>query len=311
MKNIHDFWFFKYCGAAIVYYRESQIEIISMNNIKARFFLQFILLFFIGLPLSAQTNRTSSGDAYEPNYRIRTIVLDPGHGGAKPGAKGTKALEKDIVLQLSLKLGKAIERALPDVKVYYTRTTDVDMDLYKRTEFANDKKADIFISIHCNAAANKRVRRGKGYVSVVNPDPHGTETLVLGFNQMGQQDAALRENADILLEENHQENYAGFDPNDPESYLIFSLMKNQYREQSIRLASAIQKEFTSMGRVDRGVKEQTLAVLARAGMPAVLTEVGFLSNPQEEQYMLSEQGQSEIVTNLLNAIINYKKQTER
>lgn len=279
-----------------------------MNNIQVSFFLQFVLLLFMGSTLSAQTADQTSGD--EPNYRIRTIVLDPGHGGAKPGARGTKSLEKDIVLQVTLKLGKAIEEALPDVKVYYTRTTDVDMDLYKRTEFANQKKADIFISIHCNAAPNRRVTRNGRRVSVVNTEPHGTETLVLGFDRMGQQDAAIRENADILLEENHQENY-DFNPTDPETFLIFSLMKNQFREQSIKLASAIQKEFASRGRVDRGVKEQSLAVLARAGMPAVLTEIGFLSNPQEEQYMLSEIGQSEIVTNLLNAIKAYKRLTER
>lgn len=247
----------------------------------------------------------------DPSYKIKTIVLDAGHGGNKPGARGKKSLEKDIALQVTLKLGKAIEEALPGVKVYYTRSTDVDMDLYKRTEFANEKKADLFISIHCNAAPNRRVRRGNKYVSVVNTQPHGTETLVLGFDNLGQQDAAIRENADILLEENHEENYDGFDPNDPESYIIFSLMKNQYRDQSIKLASSIQTKFTATGRVDRGVKEQKLAVLARAGMPAVLTEIGFMSNPEEEDYMMSEKGQKEIVSNLLEAIVIYKKQTER
>src|SRR5690606_24777375 len=121
---------------------------------------------------------------------------------------------------------------------------------------------------------------------------------------------ALRENADILLEDNHEENYAGFNPTDPESYLIFSLMKNQFREQSIKLASAMQQEFSKSGRINRGVKEQTLAVLARAGMPAVLTEIGFISNRAEEDYMLSERGQAEIVKNLLDAIKTYKRITE-
>lgn len=285
----------KYCGAAIVHYQESQIGIIDMNNIQVSFFLQFILLLFMSFSVAAQTGNTATGNSGESNYRIRTIVLDAGHGGRDPGAVGLRSKEKDIVLKITLALGKAIEKAYPDVKVYYTRTTDVFVDLYKRTAFANEKKADIFISIHCNSVA----RRG----------PSGTETLVLGFDRVGEQDAAIRENASILLEENHQENY-DFNPTDPETYLIFSLMKNQYRDQSIKLAAAIQEEFTSMGRIDRGVKEQSLAVLARAGMPAVLTELGFLSNPQEEQYMLSEKGQSEIVTNLLNAIGKYKRLAE-
>lgn len=276
-----------------------------MNRI-GKLFLSYSIFTFLLCIIASGTI------AYEdPSYKIKTIVLDAGHGGNKPGARGKKSLEKDIALQVTLKLGKAIEEALPGVKVYYTRSTDVDMDLYKRTEFANEKKADLFISIHCNAAPNRRVRRGNKYVSVVNTQPHGTETLVLGFDNLGQQDAAIRENADILLEENHEENYDGFDPNDPESYIIFSLMKNQYRDQSIKLASSIQTKFTATGRVDRGVKEQKLAVLARAGMPAVLTEIGFMSNPEEEDYMMSEKGQKEIVSNLLEAIVIYKKQTER
>lgn len=265
-----------------------------------------VLLMSISVGLMAQ-----SASPNEPTYHIRTIVLDPGHGGNKPGAVGKKSREKDIVLDVSLKLGKAIEAALPDVKVYYTRSTDVDVDIYKRTQFANEKKADLFISIHCNAAPHKRVRSGQRWVNVVNTGPQGTETLVLGYNFIGSQDAAMRENADILLEENYEENYQGFNPNDPESYIIFSLMRNQYRDQSIKLASSIQGEFTGLGRVDRGVKEQKLGVLMQAGMPAVLTEIGFLSNPAEEEYMLSEKGQQEIVDNLLEAIKAYKRQTER
>jgi len=239
----------------------------------------------------------AQSDSEDPSYKIKTIVLDAGHGGSKPGAVSRRTLEKDLALDITVKLGKAIEAALPDVKVYYTRTTDVDVDIYKRTEFANEKKADIFISIHCNSVKNRTAL--------------GTETLVLGFNMLGNQDAAIRENADILLEENYEENYQGFDPSDPETFIIFSLMRHQYREQSIKLASAIQKEFAGIGRIDRGVKEQTLGVLAKAGMPAVLTEIGFLSNPTEEDYMRSQKGQEEIVKNLLDAIKAYKRQTER
>ena len=227
-------------------------------------------------------------------------MLDAGHGGDKPGARGSSSLEKNLTLQVALKLGKAIEAQIPGVKVYYTRTTDIDVPLYRRIEFANEKRADLFISIHCNSIAPRLAHRITG-----------TETFVSGFSRLGEQDAAVRENADILLEENYQDNYQGFDPNDPESYIVFSLMKNQFRDQSIRLASFIQGEYVKSGRVDRGVQELSLAVLARAGMPAVLTEIGFISHPREEVYLKSDKGQAEIVQNLVNAVKSYKRLVER
>ena len=248
-------------------------------------------------------------------YTVKTVVLDAGHGGEIPGARGATSLEKNIALQVVLKLGKAIEREMPGVKVLYTRTTDVNVELYKRIELANKNKADLFISVHCNAAPAKRVRRrnSKGkyyYTTSQNKSIRGTETFVSGFHRLGEQDAAIRENADILLEENYEENYQGFDPNDPASYIVFSLMKNQFRDQSIRLASLIQEQYVASGREDRGVQELGLAVLAAAGMPAVLTEIGFISNPDEETYMKSEKGQEEIVKNLTDAIKAYKKLVE-
>ncbi|MBK1441701.1 N-acetylmuramoyl-L-alanine amidase [Parapedobacter sp. ISTM3] len=272
------------------------------------------VLYFISLFIFIPT--ISFANKYQDTaYTVRTIVLDAGHGGDKPGARGATSLEKNIALQVALKLGKAIESEIPGVKVHYTRTTDVDVELYKRIEFANAKKADLFISIHCNAAPARRVRmrnsKGKYYYTTVqNKQIRGTETFVSGFGRLDEQEVALRENADILLEENYEENYQGFDPNDPESFIVFSLMKNQFREQSIRLASFIQQQYVKSGREDRGVQELSLAVLARAGMPAVLTEIGFISNPDEETYMKSESGQAEIVKNLLEAIKAYKRQVE-
>ncbi|MFC7522860.1 N-acetylmuramoyl-L-alanine amidase [Parapedobacter sp. GCM10030251] len=265
------------------------------------------LAFYLLIPTISFANK------YQDSlYTVKTIVLDAGHGGDKPGTKGAISLEKDVVLQVALKLGKAIESEIPGVKVFYTRTTDVDVELYKRIEFANDKKADLFISIHCNATPARKRRNSKGrYYYVQDKTVRGTETFVSGFGRLGEQDAALRENADILLEDNYQENYQGFDPNDPGSYIVFSLMKNQFRDKSIRLASLIQEQYVKSGREDRGVQEQSLAVLARAGMPAVLTEIGFLSNPNEETFMNSERGQAEIVNNLVEAIKAYKRQVER
>lgn len=272
---------------------------------------------FCFLTLLFVTPTVSFANKYQDTaYTVKTVVLDPGHGGDKPGTRGSRAAEKDVVLQVVLKLGKAIEKEIPGVKVIYTRTTDIDVDLYKRIELANKHKADLFISVHCNATPERRVRRrnSKGkyyYVRTQDKTVRGTETFVSGFHRLGEQDAAIRENADILLEENYEENYQGFDPKDPASLIVFSLMKSQFRDQSIRFASLIQQQYVKSGREDRGVQEQGLAVLAGAGMPAVLTEIGFMSNPNEETYLLSEKGQAEVVQNLVDAIKAYKKQVER
>ena len=275
----------------------------------------FKCVLFVGLVSFSPSKFDDLKQTSNPK-KIKTIVLDPGHGGHDPGAVGKKSKEKDIALQVALKLGKRIEKELPHVKVLYTRTTDVYPKLYERPALANKNHADLFISIHCNSAGTtkRRVKNSKGkyYTStVLNTSAKGTETLVLGFSRTGDQDVAIRENASILLEENYEENYGGFDPKDPSSYIIFSLMKRRYREQSIRLASYMQDQFGGSSRVDRGVKEQSLAVLATAGMPAVLTEIGFISNPTEEQFMMSAQGQESIVSDLFNAINTYRKSVEK
>ncbi|QNL47798.1 N-acetylmuramoyl-L-alanine amidase [Olivibacter sp. SDN3] len=280
-----------------------------------------ILLSMNALLASSMSNKPNKRQSQD--YRIKTIVIDAGHGAHDAGARGRISLEKDVALQLALKLGKAVQQELKDVQVFYTRTSDVFVPLYERIGVANEKKADLFISIHCNSMPNIKKRTVSGYrrkggkripiyktVSVPNTTTRGTETFVSGFGRLAEQDAAIRENASLLLEENYKENYEGFDPNDPESYIIFSLMKNAYRDQSIKFASLIEGEYVKSGRGSRGVKELSLAVLARAGMPAVLTEVGFISNPDEERYLNSTDGQTEVVNNLLNAIKSYKKQVE-
>lgn len=247
--------------------------------------------------------------------KVKVICLDAGHGGHDFGAVGRKTNEKDLNLEIVLKLGKRIEEDLPGVKVIYTRTTDTYPKLYERPALANKHKADLFISVHCNSAdRDVRVKNRQGrYVNSVqrNPQVRGTETLVLGFSKMSDQDVAIRENASILLEENYKDNYDGFDPNDPSSYIVFKLMKRQFRDQSIRLATYMQNQYVASSRGNRGVKEQSLAVLRTAGMPAVLTEVGFISSPQEEDYMMSTEGQREIVDNLFQAIKTYKNNVEK
>lgn len=231
-------------------------------------------------------------------YRVKTLVIDAGHGGHKPGASGSFSLEKNVALQVARKLGKKFEEDMPDVHVLYTRTTDVDVDFYKRAEIANNAKADLFISIHCNSAGS-------------NEGPYGTETFVAGSHRLNEQNVAIRENADIKKEKNYKENYDGYDPNDPETFIILSLFKNKFRTKSTDLAKFIQSNYANQNeRLSRGVKEQGILILQRCGMPAVLTEIGFISNPSEERYMNSLEGQAEIVNSIFKAVKQYRKQTE-
>jgi len=272
-----------------------------------------IFLFTLLLMISAQS-------VFSQGYRVKTIVIDAGHGGDKPGAAGSYSLEKNIALQVALKLGKKFEADMPGVKIIYTRKTDIDVSLYKRAEKANDAKADLFIAIHCNSMPDKRVvtgytkRKGKKiakYAYVKNKTTRGVETFVAGSHRLHEQDGAIRENADVRLEKDYKKNYDGYDPKDPETFIILSLFKNVYRDKSLRLAKLIQNNYTRENhRLDRGVKEQGILVLQRCGLPAVLTEIGFISNPAEEDYMNSASGQSEIVNAIFKAVKTYKKETE-
>lgn len=276
------------------------------------------------LPLASFKDDPKKPAPDPARYRIKTIVLDAGHGGQDGATRGLISREKDLTLKTAIRLGKAIEASMPDVRVVLTRTDDIFIPLYERMNIANDLKADLFISIHVNdmpvethrvVSYYKRDKNGKKvpvYTTVKRKatSTRGVETFVAGSARLKEQDVVLRENASILLEKDYKNNYDGYDPNDPESVIILNLLKNSFREQSIRLATAIQQEYVKTGRVDRGVQEQSLAVLRHAGMPAVLTEIGFICNPEEERYMNSDAGQNEIVTSLLNAIQAYKKQVE-
>ncbi len=272
------------------------------------------LIFLSGIVHSTEKKNPENNppQTSQSNKTFKLVVIDPGHGGNLPGARGRTTVEKDITLQVGKRLKEAIEKEMPGVKAMLTRETDVDVPFHERTALANKNHADLFISIHCNSADVDRRVKGKNgrYTTrtIRNPGVSGTETFVCGFNrlQRGESEVAVRENADILFEENYQENYGGFDPNDPSTYIIFSLMKRTYRDKSIRFATHIQNEYVKKGRPNRGVQELSLAVLASAAMPAVLTEIGFISNPDEEQFMASEAGQNEIVANLVDAIKQYK-----
>jgi N-acetylmuramoyl-L-alanine amidase len=235
----------------------------------------------------------------EGAYRIRRIVIDPGHGGRDPGAVGLRSKEKDIVLAISLKLGNYINEYLPDVEVLYTRTTDEFIELHRRAEIANKNNADLFISIHANANTNKSVR--------------GTDTFVLGQGRTKENlEVAMKENAAILLEDNYNEQYEGFDPNSSESYIIFSFMQSAFVGHSLNFASHVQNQFRErVGRIDRGVRQAGFLVLWQTTMPSALIEVGFISNADEERYLMSEEGQTYIASAIFRAFRDYKVSIEK
>lgn len=283
-------------------------------------YLKSILTFIIYLVLSNSVDN----QAFAQEYKIKTIVIDAGHGGKDGATHGVYSKEKDVALKTALNLGKALQDSLKDIKVIYTRQTDVFIPLYERINIANNAKADLFISIHLNDMPvrvsrvvdhYKKVRGRKVpvYTTVTSKSTstRGTETFVSGTGRLGEQDEVIkRENASMFLEDNYQKNYEGFIANTPENDIMLSLMKQTNRDRSLKFASLLQQEYVNAGRTNRGVQEKSLAVLARAAMPAVLTEIGFVSNPEDEDYMNSQEGQNEIVTGIIRAIKNYKRIAE-
>lgn len=260
---------------------------------------------------------------------IRIIVIDPGHGGKDPGCNGAIHNEKDVALAVALRLGKLLEENLKDVKVIYTRTTDVFVELEDRAQIANKAKADLFISIHCNAAGKpvmvkdpktgkkrpKTYKNKKGKIVVVekpNPVPFGTETYVMGLkNEEGKMKVATRENSAIFYEEDYEKKYGGFDPESEESYIIMSNYTTAYVIQSASLAMKIQEEYTSKaGRINKGVHRQSIWVLWRTSMPSILTELGYLTNPLEEKFLGSEKGQDYLAKALFRGVRRYKDEVE-
>lgn len=252
---------------------------------------------------------SSFSPKFKPAFSIKTVVIDAGHGGKDPGCHGSKYKEKDVALAVALKLGKYIEENLKDVKVVYTRKTDVFVELQERAMIANRAKADLFICIHCNSACVHDKAKRK---DVCREEVHGAETYVMGIkNEKGKLDVAKRENSAILLEDDYVKKYQGFDPNSDESYIIMSMFNDTYLNQSLAFASKAQKQYADKaGRADKGVKRASLWVLWRTYMPSVLTEIGYLTNPSEEQFLGSEKGQNYIATGLFRAFREYKDDVE-
>ncbi|MEM7055548.1 MAG: N-acetylmuramoyl-L-alanine amidase [Bacteroidota bacterium] len=232
-------------------------------------------------------------------YQVKKIVIDAGHGGKDPGTQGRFSQEKTITLQVALKLGKLIQSNMKGVKVVYTRQKDEFVALYQRANLANKNNADVFISIHCNAALNSN-------------RACGTEIFTMGLHTASNNLAVTkRENGVILMEDSYEAHYQGFNPHLPESHILFSLYQNAYNESSLRLAQHIEDRLKrGTGRKSRGVKQAGFLVLWKTTSPSVLVEIGFITHPEEEKYLTKRSGQAQIAAGIFEGLKKYKQDIE-
>lgn len=269
-----------------------------MRNIVSLWVVGLLSFFGSSAAVGPTAAAPPSVSAVAPQkYRLRTVVLDAGHGGKDRGCAGVKAREADVALKIVLKLGQLIQDSMPDVKVVYTRKTDVFVELADRAGIANKHDADLFISVHCNASS---------------PAANGTEVWTMGPHKTDANlGVAKRENAVILQEDNYKERYSGFDPTSPQSHILFSLYQSAHIVNSIRFAQKVDRQFrTTVKRPSRGVKQAGFLVLWKSTMPSVLIESGFLTNRSEEQYLNDNQGQTYIASGIFRAFRDYKQELE-
>lgn len=250
--------------------------------------ISFLLgLFLVGLSLMAAPKRF-------------TLVIDAGHGGHDTGARGIFSQEKDINLNVALRFGQFVERNCPDVKVIYTRKDDHFVTLHERAAIANRAKADLFISVHTNAVA-------RGHTV------QGFQVYTLGMHRAKDNlDVAMRENSVISLEENYQQTYQGFDPKSSESYIMFEFIQSANMEKSVELSRLIQRSVcTDVGRLDKGVHQAGFLVLRETSMPSCLIELGFITTPEEEDFLNTEDGQSAMAEAFYKAFLKYRKKYDQ
>ncbi len=254
-----------------------------MSRLSLKLFLTSLLL-LAGI-LAAQA------DGRKKSF---VLVIDAGHGGHDAGACGSFSKEKDINLKVALEFGKLVQSECPKVKVVYTRKTDVFVPLQRRADIANQSKADLFISIHTNSLPEGKIA-------------YGSETYTLGMARAeANLEVAKRENAVIVYEKNYQQTYEGFDPNKTESYIIFELMQDRYMKESVELARDIQQQYVrTASRKDKGVHQAGFLVLRNTSMPAVLTELGFISTPAEERFLNSKEGIKKMGRSIYNGFKAY------
>ena len=267
-----------------VFCRTSRQSYLFMRNIfRHTKSLLFFLLLFMAAPTMAQKS----------SKKPFTVVIDAGHGGVDPGALGKKSQEKNINFKVSNRLGQLIKEAYPEVKIIYTRTTDVKIPLARRADIANKANANLFISIHSNASKNKSA--------------NGCQTFTLGAGSDAEaKAAAMYENEVILSEENFEETYKGFDPRSSESYIIFELMRSHDMEQSVKLAEMVQRGMVKNSALnDRGVSSAGFLVLHRTVMPSILVELGFISNSKDEGVIASKEGQEKLAKGIFNGFAEY------
>ena len=263
--------------------------------------MKFYLIPLVLLTILVGLEKNSFAQGAKRKYKV---VLDPGHGGKDWGTSGAKLKEKDVVLPVAMKVGKYLKEYADDIEVIFTRTKDEYSHPAVRATQANEAEADLFVSIHANA-----MPKGNSHI-------FGTETYVMGTKNEGRNfEVAKRENSVILLEENYQEKYQGFDPESPEVNIMFEIMQEAYQENSIILAQNIEEQFSKRaGRSSRGVKQSSLWVLWNTAMPSVLIEIGYLTNPKEESELATAEVQDYIASAIFRAIrdyFEYLKTTEK
>ena len=260
-----------------------------MYNLILKYFSVFLFLFITAMPVCAES---------DANKFI--LVIDAGHGGKDSGAIGRFSKEKNINLKVALAFGRLVEAYCPDVKVIYTRKTDVFIGLEQRTVIANENKADLFISVHTNSLPKGRIA-------------YGTETYTLGMARADENlEVAKRENSVITYEANYKQVYQGFDPNRVESYIIFELLQDKNMAKSVELARCIEQQYVkTAGRRTKGVHQGGLLVLRHTSMPAVLTELGFISTPAEERFLNSDEGVRKMSRSLFNGFQDYRRKYDK
>lgn len=282
-----------------------QTTVSSPGKITTLVLFALPLLALTGLPdpqipqLPQDSAATRPAETNDSPNRVRTVVIDAGHGGKDPGTHGRYVNEKSTNLKLALQLGRKIKAKNPAVRVIYTRASDVFVDLYERGAIANRNRADLFISIHCNASPS-------------SSQVHGTETFTLGLHRtQSNLDVARRENAVILQEKNYQQTYKGFNPNSPLATIMLANYQNAFMASSVNFAEKIERCFRrDAERKSNGVKQAGFIVLWKTTMPSVLVEAGYLTNPAEELYLKSEKGQDEITDAIHKALLQYKEEIE-
>ena len=298
----------------------------------------FAALFLLSLGVMCSVTIVNGQDKPTPRQALRKIIIDPGHGGADYGASGAYSKEKDITLAISLKLNDMLKQEMPDVETYMTRTTDVFDPVTRKAQIANREKGDLFVCIHVNEGGGpirhkefigykEETRyRGKGkkkkaykvkvkdYRTWTTPNPaKGTETFIYGVDKSNAAKEALSENEETYLDSVSAKELKDFNPTDPAKMMIINMKLQNYFQRSTNLALTIEDEFEKVGRISREAKQRQkgIWVLQAVAMPAVLVETGFISNPEEEDYLNSEQGQKETCEVLVKALKRYKYSLEK